>query len=734
MKEVKEISVIGMHCASCAMLITKRLNKLDGISSCNVNYSTGKAILEFDSKKISLNSIIEEIKKLGYNAINIEEDKKAVEDSLLRKKELEELKNNLILSITLSLPVILISMFNLSVPFKNIILLILTSIVQFYCGRKIYLSSIISIKNFNLNMDVLIALGTTSAFLYSIFAILNFFDEPYFEISATIISIVLLGRYLEESYKGKMNSAIKKLIELQPNKALVQTEKGEFKEIDIEEVKVNDIIIVKPGEKIPIDGIIIEGKTHVDESLLTGESFPVKKTINDKVFAGSINKEGSIKIKVTNTSKNNLISKIIKAVQKAQASKLPIQRLVDQISSFFIPAVILLATLTFFVWYFALSKDFSFALMLAISVLVISCPCALGIATPAAVVVGTGMAAERGILIRNAEVLEQLEKVNAVVFDKTGTITEGKPKVTDFIILDNKYSEKFLLNLSYSLEYFSSHPLASAIIQFAKRKLSKKIIKLKNVKEIEGKGIIGKLILNNVNHTVFLGKIIESKKELNSYTTKLVDNLRYEGKTVSGLYINDSLVAIFGIRDTLKLGTKEAIKELKAMKINVFLLTGDNRVSAEAIAKEANIDSDKVISEVLPSEKGIYVKKLQEKSYFVAMVGDGINDTIALAQADISIAFGSGSDIAIENSSITVINNDPRSVVKILKLGKLVMKKIRLNLFWAFIYNILSIPLAAGILYPMFNILLSPMIASFAMALSSLSVVLNTLHMRMIKI
>ncbi|MEM3372686.1 MAG: heavy metal translocating P-type ATPase [Candidatus Anstonellales archaeon] len=734
MKLVKEIGIMGMHCASCAMLISKNLNKLQGISKASVNYSTGKAVVEYESKKISLDVIMKEVEKLGYKPIDLEKDNITITESIERKKEIEELRKNLILSAILSLPVLIISMLNIILPFKNFLLFLLTTIIQFHCGKKIYQSSIISLKNLSPNMDLLIALGTTTAYFYSTITLMNIVKEPYFEISATIITIVLLGRYLEETYKGKMNSAIKKLIELQPHKALVETKKGKLEEIDVDKVNINDIIVVKAGEKIPLDGIIIDGKTHVDESLLTGEPIPVKKTVQDKVYAGSINKEGIIKVKVTKSSKNSLISKIIKAVQKAQASKLPIQRLVDKVSSVFIPFVIITSVLTFLFWYIILGKDLSFALMLAISVLVISCPCALGIATPAAVVVGTGIGAENGILIRNVETLEQIEKINTIVFDKTGTITQGLPKVTDFILINKNYSKFFLLNLTYSLESLSNHPIAIAITEFTQQNKAKKISTLYEIREIEGKGIVGKLLLNNNKFDVEIGKIEESILRSNKFIEERVNKLRHEGKTVSGLFINNKIVAVYGIRDTLREGVKETINELKKMNIKVYLLTGDNKTSAIAIGKETNIDVDKVIAEVLPNQKANYIKKLQENNNFVAMVGDGINDSIALAQANVSIAFGSGSEVAIENSSITIINNDPKSVIKALKIGKLVMNKIRLNLFWAFIYNILFIPIAAGILYPINGILLSPMIASFAMALSSLSVVLNTLHMWLIKL
>ncbi|MCX8166296.1 MAG: heavy metal translocating P-type ATPase [Candidatus Micrarchaeota archaeon] len=738
MTKTIELKIQGMHCVSCASLIKKKLTKLHGIKKAEISYSIEKGLIEYDENQIREDSIIKSINELGYLAIALNKDKKLSNEhiEISNDTQLRDFKNMFLISAILSTPVITMSMLDIKIENREILLFILTSIVQFYCGKNLYKNAVAALKNMGTNMDVLIVLGTSAAYIYSLLAILGFFEHHYFEIPAAIITIVLFGRYLEEKYKRKMNTAIKRLIELQPQKARLLTKNNEIVEVPVENVNQNDIVIVKAGERIPIDGIIVEGTTHIDESMLTGEPLPVKKSINSNVFSGTVNKEGVIKVKATKSVNNTMLARIIKAVEQVQASKPKIQRFADYVSSIFIPIIIAIASLTFISWFFLLNKDLSFALMLSIAVLVISCPCALGIATPSAIIVATGIAAEKGILIKNAEVLEQLEKVNTIVFDKTGTLTLGKPTVTDFIVRDETI-KKTLLDIAYTLESYSSHPLANAIINYAKENNAKKLKSVSNVKEIEGHGITGYIKSKKRKLQVEIAKIYDdllTKNKEDKQFISEIENLRNEGKTLSAIYINKKIMAVFAISDTIRDNSKEVIKKLKDMNISVYLLTGDNRKSAMMIGKKLGIDSDKVIYEVLPTQKAEKIKELQKNKNFVAMVGDGINDSVALAQANVSIAFGSGSDIAIENSAITIINNDPNSVFKAIRIGKLAMDKIRQNFFWAFIYNIVCIPVAAGILYASHNILLSPMIAAFAMALSSFSVVINTLHMRLINI
>jgi Cu+-exporting ATPase len=573
-------------------------------------------------------------------------------------------------------------------------------------------------------MDTLIAVGTSAAYFYSVAAMFGFAQEQYFETAAVLITLVILGKYLEAVAKGKTSDAIRKLMGLTPKTAIVVRNNAEV-EINISDVIVGDIVIVKPGEKIPVDGFVVEGNSSVDESMITGESIPVEKTVNSNVIGGSINKHGSFRFKAQKVGQDTVLAQIVRLVEDAQGSKAEIQRFADSVSAVFVPVVIAIAIVSFAVWYFLLGQAFTFAMVIAVSVLVIACPCALGLATPTAIMVGTGIGAQNGILIKNAQVLETMHKVNTLVFDKTGTITEGKPRVTDFQLL-GKYSAKEVLNVALSIENTSEHPLADAIVEYAKAN-GAQLLKVSDFKAIPGSGVEGK-----IGKTIaYLGKPSGDKLEHGEITNSVV-KIQEEGKTAMILRADNKPIAIFGVADTLRHTSTQTILELKKIGIQSWLITGDNKRTARAIAKTAGIEN--VFAEVLPKDKAEYVKRLQNEGRSVAFVGDGINDAPALAQADIGIAIGSGTDVAMETGSVVLMKNDTMDVVRAIRLGRATINKIKQNMFWALIYNIMGIPIAAGLLYPTYGILLSPIIAGGAMALSSVSVVLSALTLRWIKL
>jgi Cu+-exporting ATPase len=559
--------------------------------------------------------------------------------------------------------------------------------------------------------------------LYSVAAVLGYTTEQYFETAAVLITLVILGKYLEAIAKGRTSDAIRKLMGLAPKIATVVRGGQEIK-VSIAEVIVNDIIVVRPGEKIPVDGTISEGNSSVDESMITGESIPVEKSVGSKVIGGSINKHGAFRFRAEKVGKDTVLAQIVKLVEEAQGSKAAIQRFADSVSSVFVPMVILISVISFSIWYFVLGQTFSFALMIAVAVLVIACPCALGLATPTAIMVGTGIGAQRGILIKNAESLETMHKIDTIVFDKTGTITEGKPKVTDFEIFGD-FNHKAILNMALAVENNSEHPLADAIVDYAKSK-GAIILKVVGFRAIPGHGVEGKI----GKALIYLGK--PNGKKDGAKISEVVVKLQNEGKTVMLLWVNGKAVAMFGVADTLRPTSIEAIKELKKLRITPWMITGDNKTTAMAIARKAGIEQ--VFAEVLPHDKAEYVKRLQSEGKKVAMVGDGVNDAPALAQADIGIAIGSGTDVAMETGSVVLMRNDPMDVARTIRLGRATINKIKQNMFWALIYNVLGIPIAAGIIYPNYGILLSPIIAGGAMALSSVSVVASALMLRWTRI
>ncbi|MBS3121349.1 copper-translocating P-type ATPase [Candidatus Woesearchaeota archaeon] len=728
------LDITGMHCQSCVTLITKKLQKLDGVKYCNVNFATEKASIEFDASAISENKIIDAVNSLGYTSKIITNEKSNIDhETQKRKKEIKQLRNLLIFSTLFAFPAFLIGMvfmwLDIMVPYRDYILLILATPVQFIVGAGIYKSAWGALKNKTANMDTLIALGTSAAYFFSVYVV--FFDPmqaQYFEAAAVLITFVILGRYLEAIAKGKTSEAIKKLMNLSPKLAIVIRDGKEMK-IKVDDVVVGDIVIVKPGEKVPVDGVIIEGNSSVDESMITGESMPVEKKVGDAVTGATINKHGAFKFKATKVGANTTLAQIVKLIEDAQGKKAPIQRFADQISAYFVPVVIIIAILSFLVWYFVMGMEFSFALIIAVSVLVIACPCALGLATPTAIMVGTGKGAENGILIKGGDALETAHKLYAVVFDKTGTLTIGKPKVTNLIPAHNTITEEELIKLAASIEQYSEHPLAQAIVANAAEKKIK-LDQVKNFKAIPGHGVEGIY----KNKKLIVGKP-EYMRKLNINFSKLdnpIKEMEEDGKTVVVVSLNKKIEGILAIADTPREDSIRAVKKLQENKIRVYMLTGDNKRTANAIAKQLGINH--VIAEVLPQDKANKIKELQRNKRKVAMVGDGINDAPALAQADIGIAIGSGTDVAMETGNVVLMKNNTYDVVRAIKLSKITIRKIKQNMFWALFYNSLGIPIAAGLLYPYTGWLLSPIIAGGAMALSSVSVVVNTLLMKRTKI
>ncbi|HCL4547590.1 copper-translocating P-type ATPase [Clostridium botulinum] len=735
------LKIEGMTCAACAKAVERVSRKLDGVLEANVNIATEKLDITFDKSKVSLNDIKIAIEKAGYKALeekNIEEEKKGKEDAI------KSLWRRFITSLIFAVPLLTISMgsmMGLKLPkiidpmhnplnFGLIQLILVIPIIL--VGNKFFRVGFKSLVKGSPNMDSLISIGTSAAVVYGIFAIfqiskgnMHYAHDLYFESGATILTLITLGKYLESVSKGKTSEAIKKLMALAPKNATIIRDNKEII-IPIEEVKINDIVLVKPGEKLPVDGEIIEGSTAIDESMLTGESLPVEKHIGDIAVAGSINKHGLIKYKATKVGKDTTLAQIIKLVEEAQGSKAPIARLADKISAYFVPTVIALAIISSLAWYVS-GKSLIFSLTIFISVLVIACPCALGLATPTAIMVGTGKGAENGVLIKSGGALETAHKVQSIIFDKTGTITEGKPKVTDILVSEG-VDEKYLLQVAATAEKGSEHPLGEAIVKKAEEE-NLELFQGKDFRAIPGKGI--EVIIEDKK--VLLGNLRlmeEYEVEIKDFMDKS-HKLSKEGKTPMFIAIENKIKGIIAVADTLKENSKKAIEKLHNMGVEVVMITGDNKNTAEAIGKQVGID--KIFAEVLPSDKANWVKRLQQEGKIVAMVGDGINDAPALAQADIGIAIGSGTDVAIESADIVLIKSDLMDVPTALKLSRATIKNIKENLFWAFGYNTLGIPVAMGILYIFGGPLLNPMIAAAAMSFSSVSVLLNALRLRRFK-
>ena len=762
------LKVKGMHCTSCSTLIDKLVGKQPGVISIKTNYGAEKAAMEFDESKISLEKIDEFINKLGYDLIRPDEKGFSVEEEeVVEAKRILEAKRRVIASFTLAAPIIIyymaIHMFNLQHVHSitlfgylidlNYIYWILSTPIQFIVGWPFYRNAWTSIRVGSANMDVLVALGTSAAYFYSAIGFLFFnIDHPFWESSAALLSFIILGRYFEAVAKGRASAAIKELLKLEAKEAHVIKD-GKEVTVPIDQIQVNDIVVVRPGEKIPVDGIITEGKSHIDEKVVTGESFPVGKTVGEEVIGATVNQEGLLKFRATKVGKDTLLYQIIHMVEEAQATRAPIQNLVDKISEYFVPAVIVLSVLVFAGWYFWAALPFRAGLMRMIAVLVISCPCAMGLATPTALIVGIGRAAKFGIILKGGEALEKAYKVQTIAFDKTGTLTIGKPVVTDFAAVGDMKEDE-ALQLAASVETGSEHPLARAVIEKGKEKFGD----LPEVKDFEAKagmGVYGKVGGREVmiGNTVYMDSLkinVESQKSL-------AEKLQNEAKTVVYEVVDKKLVAIIAMADTLKPYAKEAIQELKRMGKEIIMITGDNPQTAAAIGKQVGID--RTLAQVLPQDKANVIKKLQEEGKTVAMAGDGINDSPALAQADIGIAVGSGTDVAIETGEIILVKDDLRDVVTAIQLSGKTIKKVWENLFWAFIYNVSAIPIAGGIhflvtqssfgvpaawvvyiaqnygslgqiFFSFSQATLRPEIAGFAMAFSSVSVVLNSLALR----
>ncbi|RMF54616.1 copper-translocating P-type ATPase [Candidatus Woesearchaeota archaeon] len=733
-KNVLRLRVIGMDNPHCVGTVNAGLSRLKGVISKEL-LVTEKATIAYDPSLVSPKKIKETIQSLGYKPVE-----EAAHDSEkeAREKEIKSLKKKFVVSIILSIPLLFFAMaphIGISIPEffeKNMALIqfILTTPILLV-GHQFYTRGFLAVvKTKSATMDTLVAVGTGAAYLYSLFVSIMIWlgnkgfgnDQLYFEVAGILITFILLGKYLEAVAKGKTSQAIKKLLSLQAKTAVV-VRGGKEVEIPIEEVVVGDIVLVKPGEKIPVDGIIIDGCSSVDESMITGESIPVEKTKGDKVIGATINKAGSFRFKATKVGSDTALAQIIKLVEEAQGSKAPIQALADKISAYFVPTVVVIALLSFFAW-LLLGFGFGFALTAFVAVLIIACPCALGLATPTAVMVGTGLGAEHGILIKSASALQTAHKLDTVVFDKTGTLTQGKPKVTD-IIPFGKLSADELIKYAAIIEKRSEHPLGEAIVAEAKQK-NIKVSDAESFLSVTGKGVKARF----EGKTLLLGNrslMAESKISVQEHEER-IKSLEQEGKTVMIIAINNKVAGLIAVADTLKEHSKEAVKELQRMGKEVIMITGDNKRTGEAIGRELGIK--RVLAEVLPKDKANEIKKLQEEGKIVAMVGDGINDAPALTQADIGIAIGSGTDIAIEAGDIVLIKNDLRDVVMAISLSGYAMRKIKQNLFWAFFYNSIGIPLATGILYPFTGWLLSPIIAGAAMAFSSVSVVTNSLLMK----
>ncbi len=747
-----EFAVKGMTCAACVGAVERALKELYGVLTVTVNLAAEKASVEYIPTIVGFEDFRRIIKEAGYSAEQITEEFVDREREQ-REREFQALKRQFIVSAMLAAPIIIGSMLTIPVLSNWYLLFLLATPVQFWSGMRFHKAALSALRHRTTNMNTLISVGTTSAYVYSLAATFMpqlFFKggvtpHIYFDTSATIITLILLGKLLEARAKGKTSEAIRKLMGLQAKTASVLRDSAE-KEVPIEEVMVGDIVIVRPGGRIPVDGEVIAGYSTVDESMLTGESLPVEKSSGDKIFGGTVNKAGSFKLRALRIGKETALAQIIRLVEEAQGSKAPIQRLADKVASIFVPTVIGISVVTFFVWFiFGPKPSVTLALMNFIAVLIIACPCALGLATPTAIMVGTGKGAEKGILIRDAEALELSHKIEAVILDKTGTITKGEPEVVDITGV-NGTSPDAILQIAASAEKLSEHPLGQAIV----RKAIDKNIKIYEPAEfvaIPGGGIKAKIRsqelrvksqeppeLRTPNSELYLDVFIGNegmmqKEGINISPAKMLsDKISSKAKTPVFMAVNNEIKAVFSIADTIKEGSAEAIEALKSMGIEVVMLTGDHQNTAHAIAREVGIE--RFFAEVLPDQKVEAVRRIKSEGKITAMVGDGINDAPALAEADVGIAIGTGTDIAIEASDITLIKGNLKSVVDAIRLSKLTIRTIKQNLFWAFFYNVVGIPVAAGLLYPFGGPLLNPMIASAAMAFSSVSVVSNSLRLR----
>ncbi|MEI5993740.1 heavy metal translocating P-type ATPase [Candidatus Enterococcus mansonii] len=739
----RTFDIEGMTCASCAQTVEKATNKLNGVSKASVNLATEKMVVDFDPSTVNVSDITKAVSDAGYEAVEQIDTVNTVDkDREKKQKHIKEMWQRFWLSAVFTVPLLYVAMGHMvGLPLPAFLdpmmhpetfatLQLILTIPVLYLGKSFFTVGFKALFKGHPNMDSLVALGTSAAVVYSLYGtVMIFIGDPqfttalYYESAGVILTLITLGKYFEAVSKGKTSEAIKKLMGLAPKNARV-FRKGQEMEIPVDSVQLEDIIVVRPGEKIPVDGVVIEGSSAIDESMLTGESMPVEKKIGDNVIGASINKNGSFRFKATKVGKDTALSQIIKLVEDAQGSKAPIAKMADKISGVFVPIVMVLAVLAGLAWYFLGQESWVFALTITISVLVIACPCALGLATPTAIMVGTGKGAENGVLIKSGDALETTHKIQTIVFDKTGTITEGKPKVTD-IVTANGMTENELLRLAASAEKGSEHPLGEAIVNGAEEK-GLTISATEAFTAIPGHGIevtieSSRLLLGNK-------KLMDDRGIALEDLGNKSDQLAEQGKTPMYIAKDDRIAGIIAVADTIKPNSIPAIKKLHQMGIEVAMITGDNKRTAQAIAKQVGID--RVLSEVLPEDKANEVMKLQKEGKKVAMVGDGINDAPALAQADIGIAIGSGTDVAMESADIVLMRSDLMDVPTAVELSKATIKNIKENLFWAFAYNTLGIPVAMGVLYLFGGPLLNPMIAGAAMSFSSVSVLLNALRLK----
>lgn len=734
----KNFPVLNMTCASCAGSSQSMLENTAGVVNASVNYANATAQVEYVPTITDAHKLQAAMQSIGYDLMIDESETAKDELEEVHRKKFETLKKRTISSIVLSIPLVTIGMFFMNIPYANYIMWALATPVVLYFGKQFFIGAWKQAKHRSANMDTLVALSTGVAYLFSVFNTVypqywnsrGLEAHVYFEAAAVVIAFILLGKMLEEKAKGSTTSAIKKLMGLQPKTVIVVQEGGELDEIPIASVKVGDTLLVKPGEKIAVDGTVASGNSFVDESMISGEPIPVEKISGEKVFAGTINQKGSFQFTADKVGGETLLAQIIKMVQEAQGSKAPVQKMVDKIAGIFVPIVILIAIASLVTWIILGGENgFTQGMLALVTVLVIACPCALGLATPTAIMAGVGKGAENGILIKDAESLELAKKVDVIVLDKTGTITDGKPEVAAIAWKDGA-AEDELSNLLFSIEQQSEHPLAEAVVRHLKDK-NFKPLPLDKFESITGKGV---QIMYEGN-TYFVGSPALLKMEkiiIEPALQQKADTWLAQAQTVIWLADRENALAVIAITDKIKATSIQAVKELQEAGIEVYMLTGDNSQTAKAIAEQAGIEHYK--AEVLPADKAAFVKDLQQQGKVVGMVGDGINDSNALAQADVSIAMGKGSDIAMDVAKMTIISSDLSKIPQAIKLSKHTVATIKQNLFWAFIYNIIGIPIAAGILYPFTGFQLNPMIAGAAMALSSVSVVSNSLRLKWLKL
>jgi len=735
----------GMHCAACSSSIERVTRKMNGVIRSDVNLTTNKMDIEYDEKKVTPEMIMAKVEKAGFQASPMTEkgkqrprDQKDDEQSVFRHE-----RNSIALALVLSAVLLYISMgvmlFNAPLPdiismkthtVNYAVTQMLLALIIVFIGRRFFISGFKAIFHLNPNMDSLVAIGSSAAFIYSFSILLLLTDHPelvhqlFFEASAIVVTLVSLGKYMETGSKRKTTGAIRKLIELTPDSAILIEADGTQHEVATETLSVGNTVLVKPGSKIPLDGIVTQGSSSVDESMLTGESVPIEKVVGTNVIGGSINKNGILYIKIIRVGTDTTLSKIIRFVEEAQGKKAPISKIADKVAGIFVPIVIVIAVVSSLIW-LLIGKDSSFVLRVFTSVLVIACPCAMGLATPTAIVVGMGLGANNGILIRSGESLEITYKTTTVVLDKTGTVTEGKPAVVE--ILTDKMTFDELLSVTALVESVSQHPLASAIVEYARSKAITSELTISKFENYSGKGIRAELSNKQI---VLVGnnRLMQENQIDTTIFSEKIKILLSKGETPMFIAIDDDLCGIISVADSIKSTSITAVKQLKEMGLRVVMLTGDNKTVAEHVGKQ--IGADEVIAEVLPEDKATAIKNLQKEGQVVLMVGDGINDAPALVQADVGCAIGNGNDVAIESADIILMKNDLRDVKKAVNLSRMTIKNIKQNLFWAFCYNIVGIPIAAGVLYPTFGILLSPIIGALAMSLSSVCVVSNALRLR----